>query len=215
MADQLTRPKRVLKLEAARKVAADPQRLAELIGVPLDHWAGRCHAVSLALVRTGEFGRSRVARGGAEGIMSQHSWIVLGDDCYDPAAVIVDPTYLPATEGRGEIVVDYARNLSHAPHGAGSIWRCAGSIWRWTGGEPGGAAVELTPKVPLSQFAQDFLAVLGPMDVRGWYAFATHVPVEGWPAAEILTAIEETFPCAVPVDKLGMVTDLNPRGLYW
>jgi hypothetical protein len=44
-----------------------------------------------------------------------------------------------------------------------------------------------------------------------------NAPVEGWPAREILTAMAATprLAACVPIDILGMVTDLNPKGLYF
>ena len=43
-----------------------------------------------------------------------------------------------------------------------------------------------------------------------------HAPVEMWPAAEILAAIENTEELhgRVPIDIRGMLTDENPGGLY-
>jgi hypothetical protein len=40
----------------------------------------------------------------------------------------------------------------------------------------------------------------------------------GWPASEILVRFLEDHPdheAVVPIDIVGMLTDLNPDGLYW
>ena len=41
--------------------------------------------------------------------------------------------------------------------------------------------------------------------------------MEDWPAGPILTAMAETrgLKALIPIDILGMNTDLNPGGLYW
>lgn len=194
-----------LTLEEAVKVAADRDRLAELIGRAPDPelgWRNRCHEISLALLRTGEFGRGRVARGTAEGIVGQHSWIVLGDDVYNDAAAIVDPTIDPR-----KIVVDYAAMLTNTPKGKGSIW-----AWEkpWAHST---RYVELA--VPVSPEAEMFLSLIGPLDLLGWMQLAD-APVEGWPAAEIIAAMLKTpeLKAAVPIDIAGHLTDENPGGLY-
>ena len=71
---------------------------AEEILAPLDDWAGQCHAASLKLVRHGDLGACRVARGACRGVLGQHSWVVLGDDCYDKLATIIDPTLWSYTD---------------------------------------------------------------------------------------------------------------------
>jgi len=209
-----------MELIEARAIASDAERLAGLIGVPYSKWAGKCHQIALAILRTGEFGPGRIARGRAPGVRSQHSWIVLGDDVYDGQAIIVDPTITPsmAREHGGDsplladadpIVVSMAHRLPHRPHGAGSIWAY---------GRPEnarGAVIELTPAQPLSGLAQSFLDMLGPLDIRGW-GFLAHCPVRDWPAGEIIAAMDDTpeLKALVPIDILGMVTDRNPGGLY-
>ena len=63
--------------------------------------------------------------------------------------------------------------------------------------------------------ARAFLELVGPLDYHGWGVLA-HAPVQGWPSGEILAAITDTKPLAVlvPIDRLGMLTDRNPGGLY-
>jgi hypothetical protein len=189
-------------------IADDTGRLAELIGVPFQDWGDRCHEISLKLLRTGEFGPGRIARGTCKYVIGQHSWIVLGDDCYDENATIVDPTlwaHAPTVSG-----IFIGRNRQwHRPHGAGLCFE-AGMPCTY-----GGPDIELTPSQPLSDDAQDFLWSIGQLDFRGWGEVA-HLPVEGWPAAEIVAAMADTpaLRALVPVDILGMLTDRNPGGLY-
>lgn len=196
---------KTLTLNEAVKVAADRDRLAELIGRapdPETGWRNRCHEISLALLRTGEFGRGRIARGSAEGIVGQHSWIVLGDDVYNGMAVVVDPTIDPR-----KIVVDYVGNLTNTPKGAGSIWAW-GKPWAHSS-----KYVELA--VPVSPEARMFLDAIGPLDLLGWMQLAD-APVGGWPAAEIVAAMLQTpeLKTAIPIDVAGHLTDENPGGLY-
>lgn len=187
---------------------ADVAELMEAIGYtgPV---AYSCHEVSLALAKSGHFPGARVARGFARGVMGQHSWLVNGDP-YDPEVRIIDATlwsYDPSVKG---IWIGTAEDMVHIPHGAGHFMR---------GGMPshhGERTITLTPATPLSAEAEEFLAMLGPLDYRGWHEVA-HLPVEGWPVREILTAMHDTKGVGVliPIDILGMATDLNPGGLYW
>src|SRR6185312_17037752 len=58
----------------------------------LEQFHHNCHACSLAIVRTKLLPQNaRVARGFHSAIMSQHSWVVLGDP-YDPKSIILDGT---------------------------------------------------------------------------------------------------------------------------
>jgi hypothetical protein len=177
---------------------------------PMTRWSLQCHAASLALVRSGLLPGARVARGWAAGVGGQHSWVVVGHDCYAPGALIVDPTLWSYRGTPPAIWTGTARAGIHVPHnGAGNIW---------TYGRPPaatGPAVALTPKTTLSSAAGAFLTVLGPLDARGWLALLAS-PVRGWPAGEIIAAMADTPSLAalVPVDLLGMLTDRNPGGLY-
>ena len=198
-------------LAVLEDVARNTDRLARLIDLPFPLWANQCHGVSLALLRTGEFGPGRIARGTCEYVPSQHSWIVLGDDCYDRNSVIVDPTlWAHDPEVTGIYTGRNRQGYYHQPHGAGSCFSV---------GQPqnhGGPDIELTPSKPLKPRARAWLGVLGPLDIRGWMEVA-HLPVEDWPAGPILTAMAETrvLEALIPIDILGMNTDLNPDGLYW
>jgi hypothetical protein len=177
---------------------------------PLTNYAGQCHDASIKLVRSGLLPGSRVARGWAKGVGSQHSWVVVGPDCYDPQAVIVDPTLWSYTGQPPAIWVGSAKDKIHTPHNG------EGNIWTWgRPTEPTGKLIELTPATPLSQKALSFLATLGPLDAQGWMTLMK-APVRGWPAAEIVAAMDDTSALKVfiPIDLLGMLTDRNPGGLY-
>lgn len=186
--------------------------LERALGLPSADWAHQCHSVSLGLVRSGLLdglpgGRPRVARGFAPGISSQHSWAVVGDP-YDPDALVVDPTawsYVDAPV----LLVGTAGSLGYAPHGSGSLFDAPMPC------SQGGEAVALEPAAPLSGRARSFLTMLGPLDAAGWAMLAS-CPVAGWPAAEIVAAMDDTprLRALVPVDRLGMLTDRNPQGLY-
>lgn len=196
----------------------DPAQLQKVTSVmkqveahlaPLDQWAARCHGASIELVNSGLLGTSRVARGSCQGVAGQHSWVILGMDCYDDQAVIVDPTlWSYDDEVKGIWVGTYQDGL-HRPHGKGSIWE-----WGRPN-HPEGLPMRLTPREPFSGPAKAFLDILGPLDEKGWIQLA-HAPVEFWPAAEIIDAIYETDGLAgyVPIDIIGMLTNRNPKGLY-
>lgn len=151
----------------------------------------------------------RVSRGFVKGVGSQHSWITIGMDCYDQKATIVDPTLWSYREDVTGIYVGSAKKLGHQPHGAGSIWAY---------GRPADPMGPIIP-VPngLSEHAKNFLEMASPigLDLNGW-AFLAHAPMEGWPSKEIITAMYHMPDVSVliPVDIVGMVTDLNPGGLY-
>ena len=203
----------IMSKAQAIDAAADVAGIAAEIGRPATEWANDCHRISLAVLRTGRFGPGRICRGWAPGIGSQHSWIVLGDNRYDLDATIVDPTMI-ATGGppgrEAVILVGTAAKLGHRPHGYGLAWNApmpeAGD----------GTPIALTPTAALSREAREFLDSLGPLDLKGWMGVA-HLPVMGWPAGEIFAAMNDTRPvlsCLIPIDILGMTTDLNPKGLY-
>jgi hypothetical protein len=177
---------------------------------PLDQWAKRCHEASLGVVKSEVYEFARVARGSCPGVGSQHSWIVVGHDVYDPEAVIVDPTLWSYREDVEGVWAGQAGELGHRPHGSGNIFEWGKPA------PPVGDGVPLKPTAPFSREAEDFLALLGPLDEPGWRMLC-HAPVEGWPAGEILEAVCDTFrwgEAVIPIDILGMATDRNPSGLY-
>lgn len=183
----------------------EAQRILE----PLGNWSLRCHAASARVVQDPSFSfEARVARGFCSKVPGQHSWVVLGMDCYKPDALIIDPTLWSYDEDVDGIWTGSNKDGFHKPHGAGSIWEY---------GRPNpatGEPIELAPpKGEWSPEAQSFIQLLGPLDMNGWVELA-HFPVEGWPAGEILEAISKKWPARVPIDILGMVTDQNPSGLY-
>jgi hypothetical protein len=175
---------------------------------PLERWAQQCHAASHKLMTSGRFGDCRVARGSCSGVGGQHSWLVIGHDCYDRNATIIDPTLWSYDKEVNGIWVGQMNERYH-PHGSGSIWE-----WGRPDHAVPGQEMELTPREPWSDEAQLFLEMLGPLDKKGWILLA-HAPVEGWPSGEIIDAMcESGLGAYVPIDIVGMVTDRNPSGLY-
>lgn len=184
-------------------------------------WAHRCHEASILLVKSGLLPScARVARGWHPQVRSQHSWITLGD-CYNPDVTIIDPTlwsYL-TSDIAGKvpmpptIAIGCARQYDGRPHGFGDIWKF---------GRPDNAVFKgerFFPKEPKngwSAAANEFLRIIGPMAHHGWGFLASKCPVGGWPAGEIIEAMhyDKRLTALVPVDRLGMLTDINPSGLY-
>lgn len=205
---EISKPNRTAIVPAGSVAQYD--LIAQNVLGDLAPWAYQCHAASLKLVQSGLLGGpSRVARGTCTGVPGQHSWVVIGTDCYDDDAIIIDPTLWSYDDYVGGVWVTTYREGRHHPFGKGSIWN-------W--GRPDNAVgpiIELTPKEPFSDEARLFLNMLGPLDRKGWGILA-HAPVQGWPSREIFEAIYHTEGLAgiVPIDIIGMVTDLNPEGLY-
>lgn len=188
----------------------NPIEFETAVGKPLSWYNHQCHSASIALVKSGYYPVARVARGTCHGVGGQHSWVVLSNDCYDKHAEVVDPTlwsYDPEVTG---VWQGRANVKPHVPHRAGSIFK-------W--GKPrcgDGPIIELASRKGLSADAELFLEMLGPLDRYGWALLLSSAPVEGWPASEILTAADNTptLTALIPIDSLGMLTDLNPGGLY-
>lgn len=175
---------------------------------PLERWAHQCHAASITLVKAEIFDYARVARGSCSGVGGQHSWVVLDEDVYNADATVVDPTlwsYDPDVEG---VWIGTNRERHH-PQQSGDIWKFGRPPL------PVDDPVELTPTFELSLDAKTFLQILGPLDMEGWRKLV-HYPMEGWPAGEIIAAIDDTPQLRgwTPIDVLGMLTDRNPKGLY-
>lgn len=184
-----------------------PEEFEKAVGSPLHTWAKQCHAASLKLVKSGVLGECRVARGACRGVGSQHSWVVLGRDCYNPNAAVVDPTLWSYDDTVEGVWVGKAKERPYTPHGSGSIW-----AW----GRPDAATDEpLTLDGEFSKSARMFLDMVGPLDRKGWAQLA-HAPVGGWPSAEIFLAMyrDKRLSALVPIDVIGMLTDENPGGLY-
>jgi hypothetical protein len=187
---------------------SDIDEVAHQIGIPIEQWRHNCHVISLAIVKAGLVPSGRVARGVCRGVPGQHSWIVDGPDCYDIAAPIIDPTVWSYVGTAPLILHTTATEFGYRPHGAGSIWDHGCPTHR------GGDTVHLD-RGGLSTEARMFLDMVGPLDHTGWMSLF-NAPVGGWPAKEIMTAADAHPDLAplIPVDVLGMVTDLNPGGLY-
>jgi hypothetical protein len=191
-------------------VVPSVEEVEAVLGSPRDRWAHQCHGMSLALVRSGLLPRSaRVARGTATKVGSQHSWAVLGDP-YDPEALVVDITLWSYDSTAPFVYAAKGKVRPHTPHGAGSIWSYGQPP------EPVGEVIEL--QADLSPTARDFLALAAStgLDKRGWAVLA-HAPVGGWPAKEILTAMyaDDRLCSLIPIDIVGMATDINPSELYF
>ena len=198
------------KIKAKKPALPSESEMIEALGGDLSVCAQRCHAAALGLVKSGVFKTfARVARGWCMGVPGQHSWVVVGEDCYAPGAIVVDPTrwsYDSSVEG---IWMGKAKEGGYSPHGAGSIWEWGRPPY------PTGPVVELTPSEPLTLRADSFLEMLGPLDEQGWNVLA-HAPVQGWPAGEIYAAMLDTPGLGhwIPIDRIGMLTKRNPNGLY-
>jgi hypothetical protein len=179
-------------------------------GKPFETTARQCHAVSFAIVQARVIPGARVARGSHPGVGVNHSWVTVGDP-YLLGAPIVDATLWSYDHAVTGVWTGRATNRAgHVPLGG------FGSIWTY--GKPchtGGDTVDLTPSAPLSRATQRFLDMLGPLDRTGWSRLA-HAPVLGWPAAEIIEAMYDTpaLRALVEIDRVGMLTDRNPGGLY-
>lgn len=193
-----------------RKLTITQDAFEEHLG-PLSSWAHQCHAASIAMVKCDALWPAgtirRVARGSCLGVGGQHSWIVLSHDCYDLDARVIDPTLWSYDDKIVGIHHDTQRRR-YKPHGYGSIFEY---------GKPGsyGEKPIKIKKEGLSDAAIAFLAMVEPLDRRGWMELA-NAPVLGWPAREVIEAMDDTPKLAafVPIDRLGMLTNANPGGLY-
>lgn len=185
-------------------VVVTAETFERAVGRPLDEYAHRCHAASIQLVKSGIFGSScRVARGFCPGVPGQHSWVVVGDDCYDKTATVVDATLWSYDETVDDVWVGLASERPHQPHGTGNIFAWGKPVHR------GGETIKLTAE--LSPAATKFLGMVGPLDYEGWRTLS-NAPVEGWPAAEIMAAIyDDARLTDPPIDIVGMLTDRLPN----
>lgn len=180
----------------------DIDTIGEAVGIDPSEWKGKCHQISLAVIRAGLVpDGARVARGWALGIRSQHSWVILSDDPYDPKTEIVDPTYHAWTDGRGRVWQGHMSDAHHFPHGYGDIWEYGRPV-------PGNGDPVSVPTDGLSGDARLFLDILGPLDRTGWGRLANG-PMLGWPSKEIVEAMCKVDELAIllPIDIVGMLTD--------
>ena len=201
-----------------------PEEVIREILDPLEKWYHRCHAASLEIVKHPSAPDiARVARGWLPGCKHQHSWVCLGDP-YSLATTIIDPTIWSYMDNEGNqreipnydssahtpmIVQEMAKNLQHIPYCRGSIR--AGAM---PAGNPDNPPIALPG---LSSEAQRFLNLINPegLDVDAWYSLL-HAPVEDWPSGEIIAAAfrQPQLTALIPIDIVGMRTDLNPGGFY-
>jgi len=188
--------------ELAKKVGPD---------VDPDKWWHNCHAASLEIVRAGVFPGARVARGVCRMVGGQHSWVYLGDSPYSPTAII-DPTLWSYHQTVFSPYVVRAMNNIYVAKGAGDIWQAGKPR---TASQMGEKAIFPENYGNLTSGAQLFLEMCGPLGRTGWNDLF-HGPMQGWPAGEILEAADKTPQLSplIPIDVLGMNTDLNPGGLY-
>lgn len=204
----------------------DQEAVAEMIDLPRELWHHQCHAVSYAIVQALPHGAARVARGWARGVGQNHSWVVLGMDCYDRDATIVDPTIQTYVDSIEEIVVQRNDGRTHRLPGG------EGVLMMWGCPTPGdGPVIELTPSTPWSGDAQTFLRLFARtvggkvshaepsvpnFDRRAWSTMLSEAPMRGWPAGEFIAAMKDTpeVSALVPIDLEGMLTDRNPGEVY-
>ena len=207
-----------------------PDDVAELAMDVAGHdgssWFHQCHAASIQIVESGLFPGARVARGDADGVGGQHSWVVLNSDvgpayadCYDHDARILDAT-LWSYDGDVKGIWR-GRNINrHVPKGFGGYM--SGNLP--TMADHGDRTMVWEGAEKLGYQARGFLLDLGFItygDRRaastavGWMKLA-NLPVFGWPAEEILDTMADDPRLAafIPVDVLGMLTLRNPGGLY-
>lgn len=169
----------------------------------MENVARQCHVASLTLVKYGV--AQRVARGVCLNVPGQHSWAVVGD-CYDPGAPIIDPTLWSYDPGVKGIWVGTMQNMRHTPHG-----------WGVTETFPSkGSGPAIPPPKGLNEEARSFLRKIGPLDVAGWIQLLSHTPVLNWPSREIFKAVarDPRLRALAPMDRIGMLTDENPGGVY-
>lgn len=200
----------------------DIREIADAIDWPHTTWYAHCHAVSYAIVTAGIIPHARVARGICDGVTAQHSWIVaptadgkLGD-CYADNAVIVDPTlWTYRHDVTGIYVARAEEHRWHRPFGKGDHIM---NVGRPAKPAPGQEPIPLAPDAyeALSADARWWVdRMFGPLTRDGWAAVA-HTTVIGWPADEIIRAMRLTpgLGALIPVDVVGMLTNLDPSGAY-
>lgn len=136
-----------------RAVRREVNHCYKQLGFKLEDFAHQCHIASLRLVQSEDFqqriGRCRVARGSCKGVPGQHSWVVIGWDCYDDEAMIVDPTLWSYDKDIQGVWVGSYKDGLHRPHGKGSIFD-------WGRPKPAeGSPVTLTPTASRSARSAD------------------------------------------------------------
>lgn len=194
------------------------EMVEEAIG-DLERWAWQCHAASIALVKSGLLGREcRVARGSCRGVTGQHSWVVRSsrtEDCFNPKTMIIDVTLWSYDPEQPKVWIGSMDSGLHTPHGWGPPLITLGCPV-----SGGGVEIALDWPEPPSAMAAQWLSMFhdgadGPLDQRFWMSLA-NTTVVGWPAGEFIRAMANTAAVQhlIPIDRLGMLTNLNPGGLY-
>lgn len=196
----------------------DIPAIEKAIDIPFEKWAHQCHSISYQIM-CALAPEGRIARGWCDNVGSQHSWLVLGQDCYDQDTTIIDPTLWSYDDKIEGIWTGTMRDRPrHLPFG----WNGGRTMFEWGCPIPGdGPNIELTPQVPLSGMAMTWINLFhrqvgDRLDRQFWSNLVNHAPMTGWDPGEIIAAVADTKEIAacVPIDILGMVTDRNPSGLY-
>lgn len=180
------------------------------LGGSLERWACQCHAASLALVKAPLMPEGRVVRGWCDHVFGQHSWMVVGMNCYDPDALIIDPTLWSYDDVVEDIWVGRMGDRpEHMPH---HNW----TFWDHKPKRGPGEDIPLERYDSLGRAARMYMDLILPLDYKGWCNFATHVGALGWPVGQVVEAMyaQKNLRGALPIDLIGMTTEINPHGLY-
>lgn len=190
--------------EAPALARPSVEDLVAAIGIPFAEWHHQCHAISLAIVRSGAV-EGRVVRGHCRGV-GPHSWIARGlnpGDVYDENTEILDPTLW---SWREDVEGVWYGNLAHGWHVPAGAGRLLGTPMHG-----GGEEIDLGLDHPYLDAAR----AMGPLDRVWWHRFLTG-PLQGVAAGEIILAAsrDRRVSALVPIDVLGNMTNANPSGLY-
>lgn len=194
---------------------ASDKEIVEAVGGNLAQWAKNCHAVSMQFCRSKIAPEgARVARGYHKMIASQHSWVAFGDP-YGLRTQILDLSIWSYVCPESPVIVT-GFNYDCLMHCGGEyLPKGYGDIWGY--GQPVvGDGERIRPK-GLSDEAEHFLEIFFPdgLDVQGWHGLLNS-PVGGWPAKDVFECAwkDDRLKALCPIDVVGMVTDLNPGGMY-
>jgi len=186
----------------------------EAIGIPRDRWSRQCHAVSLAIVRSGLV-KGRVLRGYCDGVEGQHSWIALdtANDAFEREVEILDPT-LWSYDDKVKDYLWWGTNLArHRPHGSGRFFDYGCPI-----GDGKDIVGLNTCGIPGNRILRIMESTGFDYSLRAWSAFfnSGHFAYTAGGASDIIhAACFNTDLCAlIPIDIVGNLTSINPDGLY-
>ena len=183
---------------------------AESLNLDASGWYRNCHVASLHIVQSDRFRlafpNARVARGWAQGVDSQHSWVSTGDP-YDDDTQIFDATLCDYREDVHGIWTGKLADEIHVPHGYGFLLP--------EDYPTGNGSDIITIDAPMTHELEAFLRDVGPLDAQGWMELANG-PMQGWPSPEAIRLMRANplLRSFVPIDIAGMLTDENPGGLY-